>query len=361
MHIDQARVFEMAPRRPVPNSKSILGRKKCELSPERPEKFRNLARRSGNTALLDVSSSGLQVPNGNRILAKLEFQNAPTNSHYDRIYPYLLWCWEQAGLSPATHELIEVSSGNASPAFANVARELGYTAYCVLPNEISDNRRTISSEQGGIILLPEPSDGFGVPGAVNRQRRELVERIRAHRKDPGLKELASINHSQVSEAILPMRLLVEEVTCSVKEKIDCFVGVAGNGTTLYGIGDELKRIFSGIRIIALEPKKQSGLHQMKYPGVPILENGGAPTEIIMPGSGVRGLAFPHLAASVKLVDEIRLVESGEWVDAREEFAKRSGILLGHTSAASLMTALEYAQKVENQTIFTVFYDLLDRY
>ena len=361
MKIDQAAVFRLKPNAPVPKVKEILKRRGYRIEKNRTEQFKKLARRSGNTPLVDVSSYGITVPNGNRIIAKFEFQNFPTHSHYDRVYPYLFWCWEQTGIGPHTHEVMETSSGNASPAFANVAKELGYTPYCVVPKEISERRRSFSEKEGGIVIVSESEDGFGVPGAANRQKKELIKRIKERMKKPELKRLVSINHSQVSEALVPMRILVGEVVRAVKEKIDCFVGIAGNGTTLYGIGSELKRIFPEMKVWALEPRKQAGLYQMKYPTSPFKENGEELTEIIMPGSGVKGLNFPHLNASVEIVDNVRLVEAGEWAETEETFENASNISLGYTSSASLMAALEYSREVENQTIFTVFYDLLEKY
>ncbi len=366
MGIDQARAFHIRPRPPVPKAKVVLRKGIRRINGSRNREFQKLANRAGNTEATDLSNFGLNVPNGNKIIAKLEFQNVPTNSHYDRIYPYLFWCWERTGISPETHDVIETSSGNATPAFANVAKRLGYSAYCVLPNEISELRRGMSKKEGGIVVVSDPEkDGLGVVGASKRQWKELVGRIKERKGNPKMKQLMSINHSQVSESLVPMRILVDEVLETmlgrIVDCIDCFVGVAGNGTTLYGIGSEMKTVFEDLKIIALEPRQQAALHRIKYPDAKIREDGEKLTEIIMPGSGAQGIEFPHLEASAELVDRVRLVEAGEWVNAREKFEACSGIALGHTSAASLMVAMEYAQQVENQVIFTIFYDLLERY
>ncbi len=88
----------------------------------------------------------------------------------------------------------------------------------------------------------------------------------------------------------------------------------------------------------------------------------------MPGAGCYGLAekFPHILASVPLVDGVKQVDDakGEWEkplvggkSANDLLFEAHGIRVGITSAAALMVALEMAERVRGKNFLLVLYDL----
>lgn len=327
---------------------------------------------AGRTELLRLD---LPVPNNNRIYAKCEFQN-PTGSHYDRVYPLLLEILLENGFTPDKYGLVETSSGNATPAFVRVCRELGFEAWAVLPRaeELSETRLRLTKNEGASVVHPDPCvDGYGLVGVANRMLR-LIRESRGWEKP-----LWSPNHSAISETLDAMLPLAQEIVDAV-ERIDYFLGIPGNGTTLCGVGAPLKEAFPEMRIIAAEPRSNPGLFLLKHPEMreKYLRDGTLPDlepsplvheyKIRMPGSGCYGMAerFPHILDSVKLVDSVRQIddEGREWEkplhggkSANELLFEAHGIRVGNTSAASLMAALELAEKVSGKNILLIFYDL----
>ncbi len=385
--------------------------------------LRDIRTASRMTPLVDLGERGLDIPNNNRIIAKMELscgynsrscssisqptfltvvkdhlQYAPDSgtdffvhreflkayvfsplrdephtlfpkkggSHYFRVYPYLLELLLRQGITPAEYNLVEVSSGSAGQAFAYAAKAAGFEAHCVFPNEISEIRRSLAAQEGAIVHLPDPEiDGKGVPAAVNKMTRMLAEKVLNGKK------LWTPNHSQVietSHALSPIASEILNPLCNpLCDKIDIFVGVAGNGSSLYSIGATLKVLGAISRIVAIETQESPGLFSLKYPGRYEAEIGSLPDytptsstsiKIPMPGSGSYGLDFPYVRASVDLVDEVRLIKNGQWKETQLLLRDRDieGLTVGPTSAASLMAALEIAKQVRDQTILVVFYD-----
>lgn len=362
---------------PVAKRFAEVGRRKNakrELSAREKRVLSEFREAAGNTKLLKLD---LPVPNGNRIYAKCEFEN-PTGSHYDRVYPHLLEIMLREGFTPDRYNLVETSSGNATLAFVRLCKELGYEPWAVLPRpeELSKTRVDMTRNEGAEIVHPDPQvDGYGLVGVAARMFRLIKESLRSWEKP-----LWSPNHSVVAETIEAIFPLAREIAREV-ENIDYYVGIPGNGTTLYGIGAPLKGAWPHMKIIAVEPRSNPGFFLLKYPHkkeeyakkglLPRLEPTSGEVHdfrITMPGAGCYGLAekFPHIRASVPLVDEVRQIEDldGEWdkpvagyKSASELLFEAHGIRVGITSAAALMVALEMAEKVGDKNFLLVFYDL----
>jgi len=331
---------------------------------------------AGRTELLKLD---LSIPNKNRIYAKCEFQN-PTGSHYDRVYPNLIEILLRTNYTPDRFDLVETSSGNATPAFTRLCKELGYNVWAVLPRpeELSKKRINMSSSAGAKVIHADPQlDGYGLPGVAKRMLR-LIRESRNWQKP-----IWSPNHSIVAETVEAIFPVTAE-TMTGLDTVDYYIGVAGNGTTLYGIGAPLKSLIPRMKVIAIEPHSNPGMFLLKYPHMkehyectgelPQLDPTPELNEpkdyiITMPGSGCYGLAeyFPHIIASIDLVDGIRQIDdkNREWEKpirkektANDLLFEAHGIRVGITSAASLMVAFEIASKVYDKNIVIVFYDLV---
>jgi len=352
-----------------------------EISPERQRILAKFKEAAGKTRLLKLD---IPIPNGNKIYAKCEFEN-PTGSHYDRVYPYLIEILLNTGFLPDKFGLVETSSGNATPAFTRICKALGYDAWAVLPRpeELSNARIKLTVKEGASIVYPDPMiDGYGLPGIAKRMLR-LIRESRQWKKP-----LWSPNHSTVAETIDAILPLAQEIVNEINEVIDYFIAIPGNGTTLYGIGAPLKQLFNHMQIVAVEPYSNPGLFLLKYPHLrdQYVARGELPQveptptkeniheyKITMPGAGCYGLTeyFPHIRASVQLVDLIRQIDdkSKEWEkpvhggkSVNDLLFESYGFRVGITSAASLMVALEIAKTVRDKNFVLIFYDLLrERY
>ena len=125
----------------------------------------------GGTPLLELTNIenmlGLQAT----VYAKLEYFN-PAGSAKDRVAKAMLDEAERAGKLNADTVIIEPTSGNTGIGLASVAAARGYKAVIVMPETMSQERRTLMRAYGAELVL---SDGkLGMPGAIQKAN-ELAE------------------------------------------------------------------------------------------------------------------------------------------------------------------------------------------
>jgi len=353
----------------TPKAKTILlnGAKPLKsLSNTREQLFDKLAKIPGRTSLKSLD----WLPNNNRLFVKLEFENKPTGSHYDRVYPKLLHALEKTGISPEKFALAETSSGNATPAFGYFARQLGYETMAFLPAELSEKRQNLTREQcDKTIVADESRHGWGVYGAANALKEALTHNKEERKVTPDKKILYCVNHSQVTETLDAIKALADEAVKQLEgKKLDYFLGIAGNGTILYGVGSELKKHFPKMKVIAIEPFERPVLYPLMYPGRYEKEFHKSPPsaeemrgkEFFAPGTGAVGVQFPHLHSAQKITDEIMLIGREETRAGLKELSEK-GFNAGHTSAMSYLAAKKLAERIKNKTMLAIFYDTIDRY
>ncbi|HEY8235547.1 MAG TPA: pyridoxal-phosphate dependent enzyme, partial [Gaiellaceae bacterium] len=122
----------------------------------------------GNTPLVELPRL---TPNPNvQLHAKLEGQN-PTGSIKDRIALAMVEEAEARGELEPSRELLEPTSGNTGIALALVAKLRGYSLTCVMPENVTEERRRLLRLYGAEIVESPGSEGSN--GAV-RLAQELA-------------------------------------------------------------------------------------------------------------------------------------------------------------------------------------------
>src|SRR5262245_11651661 len=106
-----------------------------------------------------------------QLYAKLEGQN-PTGSIKDRIAKAMIDAAEASGELEPGRRLLEPTSGNTGIALALVAKLRGYPLTCVLPANVTEERRRLLRLYGAEIVGSPPEEGSN--GAV-RVALELAE------------------------------------------------------------------------------------------------------------------------------------------------------------------------------------------
>jgi [CysO sulfur-carrier protein]-thiocarboxylate-dependent cysteine synthase len=122
----------------------------------------------GKTPLVELS--GLSPQPGVQLYAKLEGQN-PTGSIKDRVALAMIEDAEARGELEPGHELLEPTSGNTGIALALVAKLKGYSLTCVMPENVTEERRRLLRFYGAEIVESPGSEGSN--GAV-RLAQELA-------------------------------------------------------------------------------------------------------------------------------------------------------------------------------------------
>ncbi|HYX77289.1 MAG TPA: pyridoxal-phosphate dependent enzyme, partial [Gaiellaceae bacterium] len=103
-----------------------------------PKTARSLLDLVGNTPLVELPR--LSPKPEVRLYAKLEGQN-PTGSIKDRVALALIADAEARGELEPGRELLEPTSGNTGIALALVAKLKGYRLTCVMPENVTEERR----------------------------------------------------------------------------------------------------------------------------------------------------------------------------------------------------------------------------
>jgi [CysO sulfur-carrier protein]-thiocarboxylate-dependent cysteine synthase len=270
----------------------------------------------GNTPLVELRPQG-----DVRVFAKLEGHN-PTGSIKDRVAKAMIEAAEAAGELEPGRELLEPTSGNTGISLALIAKLKGYRLTCVLPENVTEERRRMLRLYGAEIVESPGAEGSN--GAV-RAALELAEREpkyympfqyanpanpRAHYDGTG---------AEIAEAL---------------DRVDVFVAGLGTGGTLMGAGDRLRETWPDVVVAAAEP----------LPGDPVM--------------GLRSLEEGYVPPilDVSRLDRKILVSNAESAAGARALLAEEGIFAGVSSGAVVHVARRLAAEREDGVVVAVLAD-----
>lgn len=269
----------------------------------------------------------------NNIYAKLETTN-PSGSIKDRLAWYMVKKAEQRGELKLSSKIIEVTSGNTGIAFAMISAVRGYRFVAVMPESMSKERRALLKSFGAeIILTPAGEDIAGAMEMYNKiikkypdawlpRQFENPDNIAAHREGLG-------------------KEIIEQIP-----NVEAFVAGIGTGGTLIGVAQALKKVNPNVRIIGIEPE-ESAVLSGKKPGFHSIQGIG------------EGFIPKLVEENIDVIDEVITIKSSDAIKMRETLAKQYGLLVGISSGANVLGAMEIRKKYEN--VVTVLPDRGERY
>ena len=270
------------------------------------------------------------------ILAKVEYFN-PAGSVKDRVALAMVLDAEKKGLLKPGATIIEPTSGNTGVGLAFVASVRGYHLILTMPETMSVERRNLLKARGAELVLTPGS--AGMKGAIAKAE-ELRDSI------PGSIILGQFDNPANPEAHL--RTTGEEIWADTDGAVDIFVGGAGTGGTVSGVGRALKGHKSSVKIVAVEPATSAVLSG----------NPSGPHKIQGIGAGFVPANFHR-----DVVDEILPVSNEDAFGAARELAALEGLLVGISSGAAASAAITLAQRPQNagKTIVVLLPDTGERY
>jgi cysteine synthase B len=256
-----------------------------------------------------------------RLYAKLEGQN-PTGSIKDRVATAMIDAAEASGELAPGRRLLEPTSGNTGIALALVAKLRGYPLTCVMPANVTEERRRLLRLYGAEIVDSPPAEGSN--GAV-RLALELAERDhswfmpfqyaneanpRAHYEGTG---------AEIVDAL---------------DRVDVLVAGLGTGGTLMGAGARVREAFPDVVVAAAEP----------LPGDEVM--------------GLRSLADGYVPPilDVTQLDRKLLVTNAESVAGVRLLLEREGIFGGVSSGAVIHAARRLADDLDEGVVVCVLAD-----
>ncbi len=290
----------------------------------------------GKTPLVEVANLEKELGLEARLLVKLEYFN-PAGSVKDRIAKAMIEDAEEKGLLKAGATIIEPTSGNTGIGLAAIAASKGYRIILTMPETMSVERRNILKAYGAEIVLTEGAKGM--KGAIAKAE-ELSKEIEGS-FIPG--QFVNPANPAVHKATTG-----PEIFEDTDGEVDVFVAGVGTGGTLTGVGEYLKSVKEGVKIVAVEPATS-----------PVLSTGKGGAHKIQ---GI-GAGFVPDVLNTQIYDEILPIENEDAFEYSKLLAKKEGILVGISSGAAFKAAVELAKRPENKgkTIVALLPDNGDRY
>ena len=273
----------------------------------------------GSTPLVGLPR--LSPKPGVRVYAKLEGQN-PSGSIKDRIAKAMLDAAEASGELEPGRRLLEPTSGNTGIALALAARLRGYPLTCVLPANVTAERRRLLRLYGADIVESPGEEGSN--GAV-QLAIELAE------KDSSL--FMPFQYANEANPRAHYEGTGAEIVAAL-DRVDVLVAGLGTGGTLMGAGERVRESFPDVVVAAAEP-----LPGDEVMGLRSLEDGYVP---------------PIL--DVSRLDRKLLVTNAEAVAGLRLLLEREGVLGGVSSGAVVHAALRMADELDDGVIVCVLAD-----
>jgi cysteine synthase B len=256
-----------------------------------------------------------------RLFAKLEGQN-PSGSIKDRVAKAMLDAAVASGELEPGRRLLEPTSGNTGIALALAARLRGHPLTCVVPSNVTSERRRLLRLYGATVVESPGEEGSN--GAV-RLALELAE------ADPSY--FMPFQYANEANPRAHYDGTGSEIAAAL-DRVDVFVAGLGTGGTLMGAGERLRESFPDIVVAAAEP-----LPGDEVMGLRSLEDGYVP---------------PIL--DVSKLDRKLLVTNAEAVAGLRLLLDREGVLGGVSSGAVIHAALTLAEELDDGVVVCVLAD-----
>jgi cysteine synthase A len=308
--------------------------------------YNNIVETVGRTPLVKLNkvTAGADAT----ILLKCEFFN-PLGSVKDRIGMAMIEDAEKRGVLKKDTVIIEPTSGNTGIALAFVAAAKGYKIILTMPETMSLERRTLLAMLGAKLVLTPGTEGM--KGAIARAEQLAKETPNSWIPQQFDNPANPAIHAQTT---------AEEIWADTDGKVDILVAAVGTGGTITGCVEVIKARKPSFQAIAVEPKDSPVISQTLN-GQPLKPG---PHKIQGTGAGFvpKNLHLKDSKGVAQITECIQVSNDDSFTMARR-LAKEEGILVGISTGANVVAALEVAKRPANKgkIIVTVACSTGERY
>jgi S-sulfo-L-cysteine synthase (O-acetyl-L-serine-dependent) len=279
----------------------------------------------GNTRLVPLQRIGTNGQ-GNRIFGKLEGDN-PAGSVKDRPAANMILKAQERGTIKPGDTLIEATSGNTGIALAMVAATLGYRLRLLMPENMTDERKSLMMAYGAELVLVTEAQGM-------EHARDEAAAMEARGEGIVLDQFANPDNWDAHYCSTG-----PELWEATQGKITHFVSSMGTTGTIMGVSRYLKEKNPAIQIIGVQPEDGSSI----------------------PGIRRWPTAYLPKIFEPSRVDRIIDVNQADAEDMARELARKEGILSGVSSGGALVAALKLLPSLHDAVVVTIVCDRGDRY
>ncbi len=279
----------------------------------------------GKTPIVRLQKS---VPMGpHKYFGKVEFFN-PGGSVKDRIAIAIIEEAEKRGDLKPGGTIVEATSGNTGVGLALVAAVKGYKCVITIPDKMSDEKiNTLRAMGAKVIVTPtavEPEDPRSHYSVARKMAEITPGGFLANQYD---------NNDNVESHY---RTTGPEIWEQMDGKVDVFVGGAGTGGTLSGVGRFLKEKNPNVKIVCVDPIG-SILHDLFYH-----------KKVISPPQPykIEGIGEDMLPKNVhfNVMDDFIQINDKESFLMCRDLLSKDGMFVGPSGAGAVVGAVRYASK-----------------
>lgn len=297
---------------------------------------KNVLSTIGDTPIVELHNC---VPKSkHQFFGKVEYFN-PGSSVKDRIALAIIESAEQSGQLKPGGTLVEATSGNTGVGLALVAAVRGYKCIFVMPEKISEEKRaTLRAYGAKVVITPSGLDADD-PGSHYAVAKRFSE------ETPGA--YYTNQYHNVANVTQHYQVTGPEIWQQMQGQIDVFVGGAGTGGTISGVGRYLKEKNPKVRIVCADPIG-SILYDVFYHKKPI--------DPIRPYF-VEGIGEDMLPDNVHfdVMTDFVQVNDKESFAACRLICRSEGLLVGPSCGAALAAAVKFSETLQTPSKILVLF------
>ena len=262
----------------------------------------------------------------NQVLLKLEGQN-PAGSVKDRPALNMIVQAELRGDIKPGDSLIEATSGNTGIALAMAAAIKGYKMHLIMPDNMSQERKSAMSAYGATLHLVSKEEGM-------ERARDLALEMQQQGVGVVLNQFA--NHDNPNAHYLSTG---PEIWQQTQGSVTHFVSSMGTTGTIMGVSRYLKEQNQDIQIVGLQPQEGASI------------------------PGIRRWPKAYLPSifDETRVDQVMDVAQQDAEVTMRRLATEEGIFCGVSSGGAVHAALELSKELNDAVIVAIICDRGDRY
>lgn len=288
--------------------------------------------RIGRTPLVALRRIG--VPNGGRILLKLEDEN-PTGSMKDRMALAMIEAAEADGRLKPGGAVVEYTGGSTGVSLALVCAVKGYPLHIVSSDAFAREKLDHMAALGAKLTI--------VPSESGRMTEKLTrDMVEAARVIAGETKAFWTDQLKNTDQLAAYHAMAEEILQDSGGRVDGFVQAVGTAASLRGMGETLRRHDGTIAIVAVEPAES-----------PVLAGGKAGGHKI---DGI-GAGFVVPLWHKGIADRIEPVSTEDAAAMALRLAREEGLFAGTSTGANVVAALRLAERLQpGATVVTIMCD-----